>query len=91
MAFGKELEKVRKKAKLSNYGLARDAHVDAAYVWRLETGEKQNPSREIVLRLGQTLLDSSGHISLKDVDRLMKAAGYGPVPRKNITIRKFKK
>ncbi len=32
------------------------------------------------------MLDYSGNITLKDVDRLLKRAGYGPLPKKRITI-----
>ena len=89
MAFGEVLKRIRTKAKISQYGLATDAQVDPAYVWRLEKGERSNPRRDTILRLGSALMNSSGKITLKDVDRLMKAAGYGPVPRKSVTFRKF--
>jgi len=60
--------------------------VDYSYLWRLGWGQRQRPSRQVVLKLGQALLDNSGDISLDDVDRLLKAAGYGPLPRKHINI-----
>ncbi len=87
MKFDEALQKTRKKAKLTPYGLARDAQVDSGYVYRLERGEQIHPSRDIVLRLGQALLDSSGDISLTDVDQLLQAAGYGPLPRNRVSIR----
>jgi transcriptional regulator with XRE-family HTH domain len=86
MTFAKTLEKLRAKAKLTRYGLARDAEVDPGYVARLERGEKLHPSRHMVLRLGQALLDNSADVSLEDIDRLLKAAGYSPLPRTRISI-----
>ena len=92
MAFAKVLVKLRKKAKLTTYGLAREAWVDYGYLWRLEKGERHKPSRDLVLRLAQTLLDNSGAISFpKDVDRLLRAAGYGPLPRNRVSIRPYER
>ncbi|MCH7534430.1 MAG: helix-turn-helix domain-containing protein [Bacteroidetes bacterium] len=86
MSFGELLTKVRKRAKITIYRLARDARTDWTYVKRLETGERRRPSRQMVLELSQALLDNSGAVTLRDVDRLLKAAGYGPLPRNRVSI-----
>ncbi len=86
MKFAKTLKKLRNKAKLTRYALARDSGVDPPYLARLERGEKVRPGRPLVLRIGQALLDNSGKISLKDVDRLLQAAGYEPLPRNHVLI-----
>ena len=86
MSFAKTLKKSRKKAKMTVYALARNSGVDATYLARLESGEKVRPGRQLVLRIGQALLDNSGKISLDDVDRLLKAAGFGPMPRNRVSI-----
>lgn len=86
MEFARVLLQLRTKARVTRYALAQEAQVDPNYVVRLERGEKRRPSRRIVLKLGQALLDNSGDITLKDVDRLLKAAGHGPVPRNRISI-----
>ena len=86
MKFAKTLKKLRKKAKMSRYALARESRVDPSYMARLESGAKVHPRRQVVLDIGQALLDNSGKMSLKDVDRLLKAAGYGPLPRNRVSI-----
>ena len=86
MEFAQTLKKLRNKAKMTRYALARDSGVDPTYLARLERGEKVRPGRPLVLRIGQALLDNSGKISLKDVDRLLKAAGYEPLPRNHVSI-----
>ncbi len=86
MRFGKCLRKVREKAKITIYRLAYDAQTDWIYVKRLEIEERKHPGREMVLRLGQALLNNSGDVTLDDVDRLLKAAGYGPLPRNRVSI-----
>ena len=73
---------------MTTYRLAQDAdRADYSYVKRLETGERRRPGRYMVLTLAQALLDNSGDITLEDVDRLLKEAGYGPLPRNRISIR----
>ena len=88
MEFAETLRKLRRKANITTYRLATDAVADYSYVNRLETGDRYNPSREMVLRLAQSLLDNSDRITLSDVNDLLKAAGHEQLrPRKNhITI-----
>ena len=71
---------------MTRYALARESRVNSTYLVRLESGEKFRPGRQLVLRIGQALLDHSSKISLDDVDRLLKAAGYGPLPRNRVSI-----
>jgi transcriptional regulator with XRE-family HTH domain len=86
MSFARTLRGLRKKARISSYGLAVEAQLDPSYVRRLETGKRKKPSREVVLQLGQALVNSSGDISLNHVDELLRAADYGPLPRQRVSI-----
>ena len=61
MSFAKTLKKLRKKAKITRYALARESGVNSTYRARLESGEKVHPGRQLVLRIGQALLDNSGN------------------------------
>jgi transcriptional regulator with XRE-family HTH domain len=87
--FANALHKLRTKAKLTRYHLAIEANADLGHLGRLERGERRHPSRELVLRLGQALLDNSGDISLEDVNQLLRAAGHGPLPKNRISIRPY--
>jgi transcriptional regulator with XRE-family HTH domain len=89
MTFAKTLRRLRSKARITSYCLATEAQLAPSHVRRLEKGERKNPSRRVVLELAQALLDSSGDITLKDVDSLLKSAGYGPLPRNRISIRPY--
>ena len=91
MSFGEQLRKLRVKAKVSPYSLASLAGSDGGYIKRLENGERRRTMRNTVLRLGQALLNSSGDITLEDIDRLLKAAGYGPLPRNRVSIVELKR
>jgi len=61
MSFAKTLKKLRKKAKMTRYFLARESGDNATYLARLESGAKVHPGRHLVLRIGQALLDNSGN------------------------------
>jgi transcriptional regulator with XRE-family HTH domain len=90
LKFAKALYKLRTRAKLTRYRLAQEAGVDPSHVARLERAERLRPSRHLVLRLGQALLDNSGDISLEDIDELLNAASYGPLPKTRISITSLK-
>src|SRR5918996_6103402 len=81
MEFAKALRRLRTRARLTRYRLAMEANVDPGHVGRLERGERHRPGRDLVLRLGQALLDNRGDITLQDIDELPKAAGPGPRPQ----------
>ena len=87
MSFSKTLRRLRNKARITSYYLATEAQLDPSHVRRLEKGDRKRPGRRVVLELAQALLDSSGDITLKDVDNLLKSAGYGPLPRNRVSIR----
>ena len=54
-AFGLLLENLREERKLSLRELSDIAKVDHAYIYRLETGEKYSPSKEVLLKLIRAL------------------------------------
>jgi transcriptional regulator with XRE-family HTH domain len=87
MNFAKALHKLRTKAKLTRYRLALEAYADPGHLGRLERGERRHPNRELVLRLGEALVNNSGDVTLQDVDWLLKAAGHGPLPKNHVSIR----
>ena len=53
--------------------------MDEAYILRLESGERQNPSRDSVMKLGLALVATSEAMSIQDVNELLLAAGYAPL------------
>lgn len=56
--FAKTLRRLAQLAGKSEYQLAAISGVDAAYVWRLMTGEETNPSPATVLKLAFALVAS---------------------------------
>lgn len=54
-AFGLLLQSLREEKGLSLRDLAQLAGIDHAYIYRLETGDKDSPSEEVLLRLIRAL------------------------------------
>ncbi len=80
--FSEKLRMLREKARKSKYRVAQYSGIDQAYILRLETGEKANPSRDVVLMLGFALAHNSDAVEIDDVDELLLSAGYAPFRRR---------
>jgi transcriptional regulator with XRE-family HTH domain len=74
-SFGSLLRSLRVTLQVSQNEVARRAHVDTAYVWRLERAASAPPylSREVVLSLANAV-----NAEADDRDRLLAAAGLLP-------------
>ena len=79
--FRRHLDKLRKRCRLTAYGLATIAYVDPTYLRKLLTGEGKHPRRELVCRIAYAMLEYTSTISEKDVDKLVKYAGHAPINR----------
>lgn len=54
-AFGFLLRNLREQRELSLRDLAKLADIDHAYIYRLETGDKESPSEEVLSKLSRAL------------------------------------
>ena len=79
MTFGQTLKNLRTKSGKLRYRLNQYSGLDEAYILRLESGERQNPSRDAVMKLGLALVATSESMSIQDVNELLLAAGYAPL------------
>ena len=73
------LEHLIEKSGISRYRLSRCSQVDEAYIFRLEKGEKRNPTRDLVIKLGLGLMQGSSSVTIDDVNELLLAAGHAPL------------
>jgi transcriptional regulator with XRE-family HTH domain len=71
--FGELLRDWRRRRRLSQLALALDTEISARHLSFVETGRSQ-PSREMVLRLAETL-----DVPLRERNVLLLAAGYAPL------------
>ena len=79
LTFGATLKKLRLKSGKSRYRLAQYSGLDEAYILRLESGQRQNPSRDTVMKLCLALVAKSDVVSLQNVNALLLAGGYAPL------------
>ena len=77
--FSLILRRLRERSKKSRYRLAQFTGANEAYLHRLESGERQNPSREMVMKLALALVADSSSVTLEDVNDLLLSAGYAPL------------
>ena len=89
MDFADTLEKLRMRAGKSRYRLAKYSGLNQAYILRLESGQRGNPSRDIVIILGLALVESSDSVALWDIDELLMSAEYAPLRRRGDTEPRF--
>lgn len=75
-SFAQTLKEFRERAGLSQYALAGRAGIDPSYVNRVERGERDAPTREVVEALAQAL-----ELNAVETDDLLLSAGYAPVSR----------
>ena len=85
MTFGDKLKALRSKAGKSRYRLGQFSGIDQAYLLRLETGQMNRPSREVVTMIALALVEDSQSVHIEDIDELLLAAGYSPLRRTVVT------
>ena len=77
--FSGTLRKLRSKSGKSKYRLSQYSGLDEAYILRLESGARQNPSRDTVMKLSLALVADATTVSIDDVNELLLAGGYAPL------------
>ena len=85
MSFATTLKELRLRSGRSRYRLAQDTGLSEPYILRLESGERSNPSRDVVLMIGLALLKGSELMDIWDIDVLLLSAGYAELRRRGDT------
>ena len=82
MQFAETLKRLRIKSGKSRYKLAQYSGLSETYILRLESGERTNPSRDVVMMLGTALAQGVPSIEIWDIDALLLSADYAPLRRR---------
>ena len=77
--FATVLRELRERSGKSIYRLAQYCELTEAYLGRLETGERQNPTRDTVVKIALALVEDSTEATIHDVQELLVAAGFAPL------------
>ena len=73
---------LRQKTGKSRYNMAKFTGLDESYLLRLETGERNNPSRDVVLMLALALVRQSNLVEIWDIDNLLMSAEHSPLRKR---------
>ena len=84
--FSTVLRRLRERSGKSRYRLAQYCGLDEGYLARLESGERQNPSRDTVVKIALALVQNSAEVSIHDVQELLLAANFAPLLGRNESI-----
>ena len=80
--FSKVFSRLLEKSSVTCYKISNYAHIDEAYLSRLKSGEKNNPTAEVVLRISLALVHLDPHITLHDIEALLNSAGRSIFPKR---------
>jgi transcriptional regulator with XRE-family HTH domain len=80
--FAETMKRLRTKAGKSRYKLAQWTGLSEAYLLRLENGERDNPSRDVVLLIALALTSGSSNIDIYDIEEFTLSAGYAPLRKR---------
>ena len=84
--FSVVLRTLRERSGKSRYRLAQWSGLDEGYLGRLESGQRRNPSRDIVIKIAVGLVQDTAEVSIHDVQELLLAAGLLPLLGRNERI-----
>ena len=82
LQFSEQLKTLRLKAGKSRYRLAQYSGLNEAYILRLESGERTNPSRDVVIMLALVLAQGVPPIEIWDLDAMLLSSDYTPLRRR---------
>ncbi len=73
--FSEVFSKILEEANITCYQLHNYTNLDQAYLSRLKSGEKSNPSPETIMKISLGLVHCSSKVKLSDIENLFKSVG----------------
>jgi transcriptional regulator with XRE-family HTH domain len=80
--FSKVFSKLLERSNVTCYKISTYAHIDQAYLSRLKSGGKNNPTVEMVLRISLALVHFSPDITIHDIEALLNSTGRSILPKR---------
>jgi transcriptional regulator with XRE-family HTH domain len=74
--FAKAFSGLLNKSGVSSYKISHYTHLDQAYLSRLLSGEKKNPSIETIFKICLALANYNSELSIDDFEKLIKTSGH---------------
>ena len=73
--FAEVFSKLITKSGVSCYRIYQFTHLDQAYLGRLKTGERKNPSPETIVKIGLAFCHFNDKIKISEIEVLFKSVG----------------
>ena len=73
--FTEAFSKLIAKSGVTGYQIHQFTHLDQAYLGRLKSGEKNNPSPETIVKIGLAICCFNDKIKLFDIEALFNSTG----------------
>ena len=81
--FAEAFKKALTKCGVTCYEISKYCHLDEAYLSRLKSGERSNPSVESIIKIALALAHSSQKFSISDAEALLNSAGRSLLPKQS--------
>lgn len=73
--FSTVFSKLLEKTRISCYQIGKYTNVDPAYLSRLKSGEKDNPSPTIIMKISLAIVHLGNNITINDIEELYNSVG----------------
>ena len=73
--FSTVFSKLLEKTRISCYQIGKYTNIDPAYLSRLKSGEKDNPSSTIIMKVSLAIVHLSNNITINDIEELYNSVG----------------
>ena len=73
--FAEVFSKLIAKSRVTGYQIFQFTHLDQAYIGRLKSGEKNNPSPETIVKIGLAFCHFNDKIKMSEIEMLFKSVG----------------
>ena len=73
--FSTVFSKLLEKTRISCYQIGKYTNVDPAYLSRLKSGEKDNPSPTIIMKISLAIVNLGNNITIHDIEELYNSVG----------------
>ena len=77
--FGLVFRRLLKENGISLYQVAQFSGLDAAYIGRLASGKRRNPTRDTIIKIHLALVHVSKNVSMDDGTELLLSAEWAPL------------
>ncbi len=74
--FSEKLSNLLEKSGVTCYQIGEFTRIDQGYLSRLRNGSQNNPSAEVVIKIGLALVRYGRGINLLHIEQLLNSAGY---------------